>query len=78
MAIVDTSSVLKLYDLTTKTQKDELLNFKRSDVWNVAWSSDNADMFATMEKIKMNIFRDTHPEVGIPSEWVIHLYATHV
>jgi hypothetical protein len=63
MALIDTSSVLKLFDLNSKVMKDELASFKRNDVWNVVWASDNGEMFATMEKIKMHIFRDTHGEV---------------
>jgi hypothetical protein len=64
MTVIDTNSVLRLYDLNTKTQKEELTNFKRSDVWNVLWAADNPDMFVSMEKIKMYIFRDTQPEVS--------------
>lgn len=64
MAVIDTSSVMRLYDLSTKVQKDEYANFKRNDVWNVVWASDNPEMFVSMEKIKMHIFRDTTPEVA--------------
>ena len=63
MAVIDTNSVLRLYDLTKQVQRDDFANFKRTDVWNVVWSSDNSDMFVTMEKIKMFIFKDTIPEV---------------
>jgi hypothetical protein len=63
MAIVDANSILRIIDMTTKQQKDEFVNFKRTDVWNVMWASDNPDMFVSMEKIKMYIFRDTQPEV---------------
>lgn len=63
MAVIDTNSIMKLYDLTTKVQKDEYANFKRSDVWSVVWATDNPDMFVSMEKIKMLIFKDTIPEV---------------
>lgn len=62
MALVDTSSVMRLFDLDSKVQKEELASFKRNDVWNVAWASDNVGMFASMEKIKLHIFRDTHGE----------------
>lgn len=65
MAVIDTSSVLRLFDLSTKVQKDELANFKRTDVWNIVWATDNPNMFVSMEKIKMYIFRDTQPEVRI-------------
>ena len=64
MAIVDANSILRIIDMTTKQQKDEFVNFKRTDVWNVMWASDNPDMFVSMEKIKMYIFRDTQPEVA--------------
>lgn len=63
MALVDTSSVMRLFDLESKVQKDELASFKRNDVWNVAWAADNPTMFASMEKIKLHIFHDTHGEV---------------
>ena len=63
MAVIDVNSVLRLVDLGNKVQRDELTNFKRNDVWDVAWSLDNPDTFITMEKIKMNIFRDITPEV---------------
>ena len=63
MAVIDANSVLRLYDLTTKVQRDDFVNFKRNDVWNVVWASDNPEMFVTMEKIKMFIFKDTIPEV---------------
>lgn len=63
MAIIDTNSVLRLVDLNNKIQKDELASFKRSDVWNVLWATDNPEMFVSMEKIKMFIFRDIVPEV---------------
>jgi WD repeat-containing protein 35 len=63
MAVIDTSSVLRLVDLNNKNQKEELTNFKRSDVWNVLWANDNPEMFVSMEKIKMYIFRDIQPEV---------------
>lgn len=63
MAVIDTSSVMRLIDLNQKHQKEEYANFKRTDVWNVLWASDNPDMFVSMEKIKMYIFKDTQPEV---------------
>ena len=63
MAIIDLNSTMKVIDLTTKNQREVLANFKRSDVWDVVWSSDNPEMFVTMEKIKMHIFRDTIAEV---------------
>lgn len=64
MALVDTSSVMRLFDLDSKVQKEELASFKRNDVWDVAWAADNSIMFASMEKIKLHIFRDTHGEVS--------------
>jgi WD repeat-containing protein 35 len=63
MAIIDQSSVLRLVDLNVKKQSDELANFKRNDVWSVTWSSDNPEMFATMEKIKLNIFNGLEAQV---------------
>jgi WD repeat-containing protein 35 len=66
MAVIDTSSSLRLIDLTTKTQKDDFKSFKRSDVWNVVWADDNPSMFVSMEKIKMLIFRETQPEEPCP------------
>jgi len=65
MAVVDTNSVLRLFDLNSKVQKEEYANFKRTDVWNIVWATDNPDMFVSMEKIKMYIFRDTQPEEPI-------------
>ncbi len=56
MAIIDNNSILKIFDLNSKHQKDEFSNFKRTDVWNVLWATDNPDMFVSMEKIKMFIF----------------------
>lgn len=66
MAIIDLNSVMRVIDLTTKVQREELANFKRNDVWDVVWASDNPEMFVTMEKIKMHIFRDITPEVNNP------------
>ena len=63
MSVIDSNSVLRLYDLTSKVQRDDFANFKRNDVWNVVWASDNPEMFVSMEKIKMFIFKDTVPEV---------------
>lgn len=64
MAVIDTNSVMKLFDLTTKVEREDFANFKRNDVWNVVWASDNPEMFVCMEKIKMHIYRDTVAEVG--------------
>ena len=63
MAVIDSHSVLRLYDLTSKVQREDFANFKRNDVWNVVWASDNPEMFVSMEKIKMFIFKNTIPEV---------------
>ncbi len=64
LAILDSTNSLKLLVVdSTKPQKPEFSAFKRTDVWNVAWSSDNQDMFITMEKTKMNIFKNLEPEV---------------
>jgi WD repeat-containing protein 35 len=60
MAVIDTNAVLKVIDLTVKNQRDDLANFKRNDVWSVMWAEDNPEMFVSMEKTKMHIFRDTH------------------
>jgi WD repeat-containing protein 35 len=62
LAVIDTNAVLKVVDLTVKTQREELTNFKRNDVWSVLWADDNPEMFVSMEKTKMHIFRDTIPE----------------
>jgi len=75
MAVIDTSSVLRLFDLNSKVQKEELANFKRTDVWNVVWATDNPDMFVSMEKIKMYIFRDTQPEEPISCSGYICSFA---
>jgi WD repeat-containing protein 35 len=64
MALIDQNSVLKLIDLNVKKQSDELANFKRNDVWSVVWADDNPEMFATMEKIKLNIFNGLEAEVN--------------
>lgn len=64
MAVIDKNSMLKLFDLTSKQQKEEYLNFRRNDVWNVVWSEDNPDQFVSMEKIKMHIFKDIQGEVS--------------
>lgn len=64
LSIIDTNSVLRIVDLTVKNQRDDFANFKRSDVWSVVWSSENPESFATMEKIKMYVYKDTQPEVS--------------
>jgi hypothetical protein len=57
---------LKLISIdTTKPLKPEFESFKRTDVWGFTWASDNPDMFITMEKTKMNIFKNLEPEVNI-------------
>lgn len=62
--MIDTNSTLRLIDIETKQVKPEYTNFKRSDVWNVVWATDNPETFVSMEKTKMYIFRDTEPEVS--------------
>jgi WD repeat-containing protein 35 len=65
MAVIDTNSVLRIIDLTTKTQRDDFSSFKRNDVWSVVWAQDDPTMFVSMEKTKMQIFRDVVSEVSL-------------
>lgn len=65
MAVIDTNSVMRLIDLTIPTEREDWAEFKRTDVWNVVWASDNPDMYVCMEKTKMMIFRDIQSEEPI-------------
>ena len=65
MAVIDTNAILRIIDLTTKNQREDFSSFKRNDVWSVLWAEDNPDIFVTMEKTKMHIFKDVTAEVII-------------
>jgi WD repeat-containing protein 35 len=41
--------------------------WQRKDVWDVKWSDDDPEMFATMEKQKKFVFRGTLPEEPVAS-----------
>ena len=57
MSVVDINGLLTLIDVEQRgsgqggsTQTGQQLDFERKDVWNFLWASDNADLFAIMEK----------------------------
>jgi len=39
MSIIDTSGNCMLIDMESKEPRDDITNFKKSDVWNVVWAN---------------------------------------
>ncbi|KAJ3096803.1 WD repeat-containing protein 35 [Phlyctochytrium planicorne] len=72
LALLDTSGMLKLLDITYTppvpgqksdfSENGKLLEFERKDVWDIKWSNDNPELFAIMEKTRMYVFRNVDPE----------------
>jgi len=50
---------------------EALKAFERRDSWDVKWASDNAELFAVMEKTRMYVFRNLDPEEPILSSGYI-------
>ena len=79
MSIIDVTGLLQFLDLDGSHgggtelnsneggKEGELIKFERKDVWDMKWASDNADLFAMMEKTRMYIFRNLEPEEPILS-----------
>eukprot|EP00397_Hematodinium_sp_SG-2012_P004975 GEMP01004991.1.p1 GENE.GEMP01004991.1~~GEMP01004991.1.p1 ORF type:complete len:1182 (+),score=262.89 GEMP01004991.1:170-3715(+) len=68
MSVLDINGLLYLYDINPKTaREDRRLEFERKDVWDMKWASDNADLFAIMEKNRMYIIRGLQPEEPVLS-----------
>lgn len=47
--------------------KDENAQAERRDVWDMKWASDNPQHLAVMEKTRMYVLKDGHPEEPISS-----------
>jgi hypothetical protein len=45
MSIIDTSGNCMLIDMESKEPRDDITNFKKSDVWNVVWANVNCFLF---------------------------------
>lgn len=39
MSIIDTSGYCMLIDMESKEPREDIINFKKSDVWNVVWAT---------------------------------------
>uniref|UniRef100_A0A3Q2CBS3 WD repeat-containing protein 35 n=1 Tax=Cyprinodon variegatus TaxID=28743 RepID=A0A3Q2CBS3_CYPVA len=80
LAIIDISGLLTLLELEVRSATDEetgnkaagdLSKFERKDVWDMKWANDNPDLFATMEKTRMYVFRNLDPEEPIQTSGYI-------
>ena len=73
LAYVDVNGVFSMMAIDEATfspisRPAQLLpGFERKDVWHMMWASDNSEMFLTMEKLRMYIFRGTDPEEPVQS-----------
>jgi len=45
MSIIDTNGNCMLIDMESKEPRDDITNFKKSDVWNVVWANVNCFLF---------------------------------
>ncbi|CAF0786125.1 unnamed protein product [Didymodactylos carnosus] len=75
MATIDTNGNCMLIDMETKEQRDDITNFKKSDVWNVVWATDLPDCFAVLEKTKLSCVRGTEAEEAVPCSGYICEYS---
>lgn len=55
MSIIDTSGNCMLIDMESKEPREDITNFKKSDVWNVVWATVNDILFLNSIN-KKNIF----------------------
>ena len=68
LSVIDNNSILSILDLDSSKEGTEgstygkLLDFERKDAWDLQWADDNPDLFAVMEKTRMYVFRNLHPE----------------
>jgi hypothetical protein len=51
MSIIDTTGNCMLIDMESKEPREDITNFKKSDVWNVVWANVN---FVFLFEIKFN------------------------
>jgi len=49
MSIIDTSGNCMLIDMESKEPRDDITNFKKSDVWNVVWANVNIYLFNSIK-----------------------------
>ncbi|KAI9159560.1 hypothetical protein H9P43_008900 [Blastocladiella emersonii ATCC 22665] len=61
-SVVDLAGVLRLVSFPATDEKPKLLDLERKDVWSVAWSDDDRDTYAIMEKTRMYVMRGLAPE----------------
>ncbi|CAF3875607.1 unnamed protein product [Rotaria sp. Silwood1] len=66
MSIIDTNGNCMLIDMESKEPREDIANFKKTDVWNVVWANDLPDSFAVMEKTKISFVRGTDIEEAVP------------
>jgi WD repeat-containing protein 35 len=72
--VIDVNGVLTFMELepsSVEGMTDMLKAFERRDIWDVKWASDNAELFAVMEKTRMYVFRNLDPEEPILSSGYI-------
>eukprot|EP01138_Halocafeteria_seosinensis_P016315 gb/GECG01016645.1/.p1 GENE.gb/GECG01016645.1/~~gb/GECG01016645.1/.p1 ORF type:complete len:1236 (+),score=172.06 gb/GECG01016645.1/:1-3708(+) len=73
LAIIDINSKLTLFDFNVKNSVDNTvqghLPDERRDCWDMMWADDNPDLFVSMEKVRMYVFRGTlaDPEEPVQS-----------
>jgi len=67
--IIDINGILSLYDMELKSGSSALqgahTDFEKKDVWDIKWSQDNPDLFVTMEKTRMVVYRGLDPEAPV-------------
>ncbi|CAB3360361.1 Hypothetical predicted protein [Cloeon dipterum] len=74
VAVIDVNGVMTFMELEPSSiegMSDALKGFERRDIWDIKWASDNAELFAIMEKTRMYVFRNLDPEEPILSSGYI-------
>ncbi|CAF4285167.1 unnamed protein product [Rotaria socialis] len=75
ISIIDTSGYCMLIDMESKEPREDITNFKKSDVWNVVWATDLPDSFAVMEKTKISLVRGVEVDEAVPCSGYVCEYS---
>jgi hypothetical protein len=59
MSIIDTTGNCMLIDMESKEPRDDITNFKKTDVWNVVWANVNIDLFNHIKSVIFNLLGST-------------------
>lgn len=79
--MIDVTGVLSLLELEASQGEgvsEAVRAFERRDTWDVRWASDNAELFAVMEKTRMYVFRNLDPEEPILSSGYICCFQVRI